>query len=223
MEAAWAGDVERMRALTLRPRGPNEDQPPLKVSVKDSQRKNAFSLAFLRGHYEGAKVVLEIMKSQWSPQEQAKMQYKMREDAKDDEDDEMSEGENELQIVGEKADGKSTIDDIGVVSMVVTSTTKPHWMIYYHVPRFIMKDGQAEGFENDTLFQHWFNHHVRHGMQFLIDQAQYWVSQNYDFARVGAGDKEDEEMKEPEQEDDEVQEAVEEDNDAEKNREEEEG
>ncbi|CAH0034010.1 unnamed protein product [Clonostachys rhizophaga] len=208
MEAAWAGDVERMRALTLHPWGPNEDQPPLKMSVNDGQRNNAFSLAFLRGHYEAAKVVLEIMKSQWAPQEQPKMQYKMREDGEDDEDDEMGEGETGLQIVGEKADGKSTIDDIGVASMVVTSTTKPHWMIYYHVPRFIMMDGQAEGFDNGTLFQHCFNHDDRHGMQFLIDQAQYWVSQNYDSARVGAGDKEDEEMKEPEQKGDE------EDNDA---------
>ncbi|CAG9947875.1 unnamed protein product [Clonostachys rosea f. rosea IK726] len=223
MEAAWAGDVERMRALALHPSGPNEDQPPLKMSVNDSQSNNAFSLAFLRGHYEAAKVVLEIVKSQWAPQEKPKMQYKMREDAEDNEDDEMSEEENELQIVGEKADGKSTIDDIGVVSMVVTSTTKPHMMINYEAPRFIMKDGQAEGFRRGTLFQHCFKHDDRHVMQFLIEQAQYWVSQKYDSAKAGAGDKEDEEMKEPEEDGDEMQEALEEDNDAEKNIEEEEG
>ncbi|CAH0046774.1 unnamed protein product [Clonostachys solani] len=225
MEAAWAGDVERLRALTLHPLGPNKDQAPLKISVLDSQSNNAFSLAFLRGHFEAAKVVLEIVKSQWAPQEQPKMQYKMREDAEDDEeDDEMSEDENELQIVGEKANGKTTIDDIGVVSMVVTSTTKPHMMINYQVSRFIIKeDGQAEGFDQGTLFRHCFKHDDRQGMQFLIEQAQYWISQKYDSAKVSAGDKEDEEMKESEHEDDEMQEALDEDSDAKKNKEEEEG
>ncbi|CAG9988902.1 unnamed protein product [Clonostachys byssicola] len=219
MEAAWAGDVERMRVLTLHPSGPNEGQPPLKMSVKDSQSNNAFSLAFLRGHYDAAKVVLEIVKSQWAPQEQPKMQYKMREDVEDDEDDEMSEEENELQIVGEKADGKSTIDNIGVVSMVVTSTTKPHEMINYEVPRFIMKDGQAERFDQGTLFRHCFKHDDRHGMQFLIEQAQYWVSQKYDSAKAGVSDKEDEEMKELDQEEDEMEEDIDEDNDSQKNKE----
>ncbi|VUC32512.1 unnamed protein product [Clonostachys rosea] len=223
MEAAWTGDVERMRALTLRPWGPNEDQPPLRMSAFDSQSNNAFSLAFLQGHYEAAKAVLEIVKSQWAPVEQPKMQYKMREEAEDDEDDEMSEEDNELGIVGEKAHGKSTIDDIGVDSMVVTSTTKPQSMIEHSVPRFVIKDGQAEGFYQGTLFRHCFKHDDRQGMQFLIEQAQYWISQKYESAEASAGDKTDEEMKEPEQdEDEEMEEDVDEEDVPEKKIEEEE-
>ncbi|KAF5575373.1 ankyrin repeat [Fusarium pseudocircinatum] len=66
-EAAWTGDLDCIKALTTQAWGPQQDQPPLIITMKDKAHNTPFSLAFLRGHYAVARAILEIAKAQWAP------------------------------------------------------------------------------------------------------------------------------------------------------------
>ncbi|CVL06999.1 related to ankyrin repeat protein [Fusarium mangiferae] len=66
-EAAWAGDLDCIKALSTQAWGPQQDQPPLIITMKDKAHNTPFSLAFLRGHYAVARAILEIAKAQWAP------------------------------------------------------------------------------------------------------------------------------------------------------------
>ena len=70
-EAAWNGDLEKIKTLTLTWWDDEKVEPPLKIAVTDGQSNNPFSLAFFRGHYGVAKAVLEIVQAQYSPNEKS--------------------------------------------------------------------------------------------------------------------------------------------------------
>ena len=78
MESAWTGDVETIKSLTLRAWGPNNEQPPCKMAIYDNSQNSPFSVAFLRGHHNAAKAILEIIRAQWSAPEKEKVRYKMQ-------------------------------------------------------------------------------------------------------------------------------------------------
>ncbi|EMT61947.1 hypothetical protein FOC4_g10015021 [Fusarium odoratissimum] len=130
MEAAWAGDIEKVKELSLQAWGAEKDQPPLKIAVSDNMGNTPFSVAFLRGHHDLARALLEIVKAQWSPPKKDKVRFRMEagnedEEYESDSDDSDNSSENEPRIVSEKVQDKFTIDDIGHVSMEVESHTKP--------------------------------------------------------------------------------------------------
>ncbi|KAL6891139.1 hypothetical protein HDV57DRAFT_284471 [Trichoderma longibrachiatum] len=131
MEAAWTGDVETIKSLTLRAWGPNNEEPPCKMAIYDNSQNCPFSVAFLRGHHTAAKAILEIIRAQWSAPEKEKVRYKMQsrdDDAESedhDDDSDGSESDSELRIVSETIDKAFTIDDIGHISMQVKSHVRP--------------------------------------------------------------------------------------------------
>ncbi|KAH8176109.1 ankyrin repeats (3 copies) domain-containing protein [Sarocladium implicatum] len=130
-EAAWSGDLERIKALTTGAWGPHQDQPPLMAAIRDIVNNTPFSLAFLRGHYDVARAILEIVKAQWTPIEKDKVRYTMESRRGDEDSDDSdaysddSDSDAEPRIISQKVDQQYTIDDLGKVSMNVKSHTKP--------------------------------------------------------------------------------------------------
>ncbi|KAI2624751.1 ankyrin repeat protein [Xylaria nigripes] len=148
-EAAWAGDVEKIKSTTLAPWGPDAQQPPLKIAVADSQGNNPFSLAFLRGHLDAAKVILEITQAQWSPaEEEEEARFHMTRPRTDESDSvtESDAGGNDdnLGIYKEIVNEKYTIEDIGQVSMQVKSDVLPSTLLNWTAPTFVSHGDKAE-------------------------------------------------------------------------------
>ncbi|KAI5456164.1 ankyrin repeat-containing domain protein [Mariannaea sp. PMI_226] len=110
MEAAWANDGEKVQDLTLQAWGPNKDQPPLKAAIPDGSSNTPFSIAFLRGHYQTAWIILGIIKAQWSAPKKK---------------DQRRPNSGKPRITFEKNNHFSTIDNIGQVSLRFKSHVTP--------------------------------------------------------------------------------------------------
>jgi hypothetical protein len=67
-EAAWDGDLEKIKSLTLSPwpSPPLPLQPPLKVAVRDLNGFSPFSIAVLQGHHDLARKIVDICATQVS-------------------------------------------------------------------------------------------------------------------------------------------------------------
>lgn len=194
MEAAWVGNLERIKALTLQAWGPDQDQPPLKMAISDLRSNSPFSVAFVRGHHDVAKAILDIVKAQWSPTEQDKVRYKLetqREDYSENEDyseDDDDDDDSEPRIISEKVDNNFTIDNIGQVSMHVQSSVKPLEVVLSSTS-LVMKDGKADDVPTRSLFVHCFDTDDQNGLKLLLDLAQQWATQK--FQGDGAEDDDD--------------------------------
>ncbi|VUC34464.1 unnamed protein product [Clonostachys rosea] len=174
LEAAWSGDLETIKSLTLQAWGEGQEQPPLKIAISDDNNNSPFGLAFFRGHYEVAEAILEIVKAQWSPPEKDKVRYKLNTENEDEESYEdscaESDSENEdPQIVSEKINQKFTIDDIGHVSMKVNSSVRPLTVLLQWIG--VCKSTPLHlCFENDDMS----------GLKLLIDWAQRWALHKFE-------------------------------------------
>lgn len=186
MEAAWAGDIERIKALTLQAWGPMQQQPPLKMAVTHQWRDSPFSLAFLRGHYEVARAILEIVKAQWSPPDKESLRYRMEtQDEDDDEYDSEAESDDsdtsEPRIVSEKVDQEFTIDNIGQISMQVKSHVKPLTVICDVYPTIkTSENSKITSSSQLSLFTHAMDEDNVAGLKFLLDLAQHYATQKFD-------------------------------------------
>ena len=188
MEAAWAGDVEKVKKLSLQAWGPEQDQAPLKIAVSDNYGNTPFSIAVLRGHYELAKALLEIVKAQWSPPKKDKVRFRM--DTGGDEDEEHSEDSDESddsqdgepRIVSEKVQQQFTIADIGHVDLNVESHTKPLEVICQSIPTqwSIPNERRFYHWINESLFNHMLAIDDTNGLKFLLDMAQQYSSQKFE-------------------------------------------
>ncbi|ODA83814.1 hypothetical protein RJ55_02330 [Drechmeria coniospora] len=186
MEAAWVGNLENIKSMTLEAWGTGKDQAPLKVSIADQSGSSPFSLAFLRGHHDVAWGILEILKAQWSPPEKDKLRYKMKTERDDDdeeyhsEDDESQGSVDEPQIVSEKVDKTFTINDIGKVSMQVESHTKPLNEICKTVQCFVVGNAEvAKEHEKRSLFGHVLAVDDASGLKILLDMVQRYSSDGF--------------------------------------------
>jgi ankyrin repeat protein len=108
-QAAWDGDLDLIKSLTLAPWGPENDNTPLRIAVTDGTGKSVFrlsifdnqsgispfTLAVLRGHFETARGILEIAYAQYVPDEKKeKMRYRVgsvRSENDFDEDDDIDD------------------------------------------------------------------------------------------------------------------------------------
>lgn len=183
MEAAWTGNLERIKSLTLQAWGEHQDQPPLKIVITDLSGNSPFSVAFVRGHYDVAKAILDIVKAQWSPTEKDQVRYKLKEETSysDDEDEDYSDEDSEdsePQIVSEKVDTKFTIDDIGHVSMQVQSSVKPLEVILGSTT-LKMDDKEAKNVGLRSLFVHCFDTDDMNALKLLLDLAQHWAAHKF--------------------------------------------
>lgn len=178
MEAAWRGDVARIKALTLQPWGSEQDQPPLMAAIKDHKNNAPFSLAFLRGHIEAAKAILKVIQTQWSPKEKDEVRYKIEGDGDDDDEEEYSDednysdddSENHVRVVSEKVDKKYTIENIGQVSLQVKSHTKPAEALCLDYRSFLLESGEFSlGSRSDSLFAHVIKQDDMNGLKILLE------------------------------------------------------
>ena len=83
-EAAWRGDIAQIKKYTLTSWDGEDKEAPLQIAVRDNKNNNPFSLAFLRGHLEAAKAVLEIAQAQWTPKDDENTRYRMTRDEDED-------------------------------------------------------------------------------------------------------------------------------------------
>lgn len=188
-EAAWSGDLDTIKDLTLQAWGDDKDQAPLKIVIQDRERNTPFSLAFCRGHLEVSQAILEIVKAQWSPQDKDEYRYKLKaggdnDNEYSDEDPESSDDDdddNEPKVVSEKVVDKFTIDDIGQVSLQVDSHVKPLDVIESNVHTFRGEDTRNAKYMADAhgsfgnLFIHCMEQDDSAGLKWLLDQAQHWA------------------------------------------------
>lgn len=182
LEAAWAGDLDRIKSMTLEAWGPEKDQPPLKAAIFDNSSNSPFSLAFLHGHHDVARAILEIVQAQWSPLEKDQVRYKM-EGEKDDseydsEEEDSDDSDDNPRIVSEKVDRNFTIEDIGKVSMQVKSHVKPLDIICKCAPSFLVEKGDiSEEFCTRSMFVHVLDTDDASGLKVLLDMVQHFAGQ----------------------------------------------
>ncbi|KAI3549731.1 hypothetical protein CABS01_12565 [Colletotrichum abscissum] len=195
-EAAWAGDLEKIKSLTLQAWGKDQAEPPLKMAVNDSKDNTPFSLAYLRGHHDVAHAILEIVMAQYAPEDRDAMRYKLDTGGPEDKDDEDYESDaasnDDPKIISEIVDKKFTIENIGQVSMQVKSTTKPLDFLGQKTHTFKPVEGKARSCKNSsqTLFQFVLQHDDLAGLKTLLDMASHFASQKL---VSGAGVAQDEE------------------------------
>ncbi|KAF3061193.1 hypothetical protein GL218_03903 [Daldinia childiae] len=142
-EAAWAGDLPTIKSLTLASWDAEKQEPPLKIAVSDAKFNNPFSLAFIRGHYEVAKAILDIAQAQWAPSEEKTKRFTMNKD--EDDDSAESDSDDEPEIYEKIIDDQFTIENIGQVSMQVKSQTTASALLNWAAPTRILRDGSLTG------------------------------------------------------------------------------
>ncbi|KAK4153422.1 ankyrin repeat-containing domain protein [Chaetomidium leptoderma] len=165
--AAWDGDLETIKALTLASWDDAKEEAPLKIAAYDQDRNNPFSLAFSRGHFKVAKAVLEIAQAQYAPEQKPKARYRM--EAADehseysDDGSECPDDDSGPRIYSEIVDGQFTIDNVGQVSMKVNSRTKPLEIVNWTTPlSTVIADNNMQG------------------LKFLLEVYEHWSAQKLD-------------------------------------------
>ncbi|KAF2503033.1 ankyrin repeat protein [Lophium mytilinum] len=129
-QAAWAGNIETIKKLTLAPWGADSDRTPLKIAVTDDEGFSPFSIAVLRRHFAVAKAVLEIAKAQYKPTEaKGTERYNLAESEEDYSDEDEDDSHDDIRIDKQIIDTQFTIENIGEISTQVKSTTQPAEMI----------------------------------------------------------------------------------------------
>ena len=157
------------------------------VAIRDIVNNTPFSLAFLRGHYDVARAILEIVKAQWTPIEKEKVRYTM-ESRRDDEDSDdsdaysvQSDSDAEPRIVSQKVDQQFTIDDLGKVSMTVKSHTKPLATLTQRVMTFdVNSDLDIPRQGVNCLFDYCIDGDKVAGLKFLLELAATHSGQKLD-------------------------------------------
>ncbi|KKY16671.1 putative ankyrin repeat protein [Phaeomoniella chlamydospora] len=141
-EAAWEGDGETVKYLTMGPWKLEQDravcdkassdetmQSPLQVAVQDDRGFSPFSLALFRRHFTLARLIFEIAIAQYQPNDDdARYRYSLQpldegDDYPSDEDDE------DVNIYSGLANGIFTVEDVGALGKAVQSKTSPMEML----------------------------------------------------------------------------------------------
>lgn len=170
-------------------------RPQVKLAVSDESGNNPFSLAFLRGHFDVARGILEIVQAQWSPEEEKKARYRMTRDSDaEDEDDDYEDSTNgsdngNPEISKQIIDDKFTIDNIGQVSMQVQSHVFAADFMNWAAPTFKIGDGKAlELCERDDLLAFAIKTKDMERYKFYVDNHIYFTAHVTDSTKEGEDD-----------------------------------
>ena len=124
-EAAWNGDGDKIKELTLAPWGPEGKNCPLQIAVPDTKGFSPFTLAVIRQHLDVADLILTIADAQHvrTDEESQRRQYSME---GFEEDSVSSEGEpvsevDDLNISYRLVSEIFTINDITALPKSVAS------------------------------------------------------------------------------------------------------
>ncbi|KAI1375583.1 ankyrin [Hypoxylon crocopeplum] len=171
-EAAWAGDLAVIKSLTLGSWDADGQEPPLKMAVSDLKRNNPFSLAFLRGHYEVAKAILDIAQAQWVPKSENTTRFTMTKDEDEDsyEESDADDDDDEPEVYKKVIDDQFTIENVGQVSMQVKSQTLASTFLNWVAATFVLRDGSLKSTgRNETLLSFTMKENDAKGFNFLVD------------------------------------------------------
>ncbi|KXN68680.1 ankyrin, partial [Conidiobolus coronatus NRRL 28638] len=122
-EAAWVGDIEKIKKLTLAPWGEKEDNDPLEVAVFDHFGNSIYSIAVINGHYEAASEIIKIALQQYSPSK-TNVRYSLNNDI-DDGDSSVDSDLNKNFITSKNEAEVFTIDIADQQSRLVKSSNSP--------------------------------------------------------------------------------------------------
>ncbi|KAH8799706.1 hypothetical protein F5884DRAFT_114530 [Xylogone sp. PMI_703] len=167
-EAAWNNDLETIKSLTLAqwmpepfeglrssfwglvPAAAGAEQtlePPLEIAIRDGNNFSPYSIAVLRGHYDLAKKIVEIAWTQYHKLDEVNNNRRWRMLQEDSENDYYSDDESQdsniLPIYSELVSDKYTVDTLGEIASVVSSTTSPLTMI-----EWVCNAGRINGSED---------------------------------------------------------------------------
>ncbi|KAF3482235.1 ankyrin repeat protein [Arthroderma uncinatum] len=179
-EAAWLGDLETIKLLTLEMWGPNKDMSPLSAAVSDSTGASPFSLAVLRGHLDVAKAILQIVRAQYKPEVPAQKTFRMDSDNESDYSDNDPDNddvscEGELAITGEKICDEFTIDNIGETATKAESNVSPLQVLQKPCKIGLLldhEDCKVNVWSNPDLFDHAIVNDNIDLLRFLLDLGQ---------------------------------------------------
>ncbi|EFR02422.1 ankyrin repeat protein [Nannizzia gypsea CBS 118893] len=173
-EAAWSGDIETIKSLTLDMWGPDKQMSPLVISVTERMGASPFSLAVLRGHFDAAKTILQIVRAQYKPKAATRQIYHMQSDDEEESDAEGSQEDGGLQITGEDVRDELTIDNIGEVVTEAKSTVSPLDTIQERCRASLIADPNAA--EHSTSHTDLFSFAIEKDnielLRFLLDLGQ---------------------------------------------------
>ncbi|KAI1107653.1 ankyrin [Jackrogersella minutella] len=167
-EAAFAGDLEVIKSLTLTSWDEDKQEPPLKIAVTDVKGHNPFSLAFLRGHYDVSKAILEIAQAQWAPKLEKTTRFTMNKEDEDSEDSD-SDDNDEPEVYKKVIDDQFTIENIGQVSMQVESQTPASELLNWAAPTFTLRDDLSKVGDKRSLLSYVMRENDMKGFNFLVD------------------------------------------------------
>ncbi|KAL5114283.1 hypothetical protein ACEQ8H_007852 [Pleosporales sp. CAS-2024a] len=139
-QACWDADLPTVKELTLAVWGDN--QPPLRIAVRDSEYLSPFSIAVLRRHPEIARAIIGIAHAQYASEEKVG-QVKHSVQPIDEDDDSQSDDEN-VQIYSEIVDDRFTVENIGEVQSQVKSDVTPLTLLSWACPAWrFLDEGEA--------------------------------------------------------------------------------
>lgn len=154
--------------------GPDKQMPPLIISVNEVKGDSPFSIAVLRGHFDVAKVILQIVRAQYKPKTVTRQTYHMQSDDEDESDAGESQKEDGLQIIGEGVCDEFTIDNIGEVATQAESDVSPLNVLRQNCRVSLIADPTAN--EHFTKNTNLFNFAVEQDnielLRFLLDLGQ---------------------------------------------------
>lgn len=156
------------------------------------------SLAFLRGHVEVARAILDIAEAQYCPVEKEDKRFHMQEsDGEDDdeydsdEDSEADDDDNdgsEPRIVSRKVDKRFTIENVGQISLQVKSRTRPLDIILWNCPTFTVDSaGKVTNCNARGLLRSVLARDDHAGLETLLDWAIHFAGRKLE------GDSDEEE------------------------------
>ncbi|KAK2757575.1 hypothetical protein FQN54_004544 [Arachnomyces sp. PD_36] len=173
-EAAWEGNTESLKALTMGKWSLDEDlklsqdgsaasekYEPLVIAVEDGGGYSPFSIAILRGHFELARLVLEIAEAQYLPSgEKHRRQYALggSDDSDSDAYSESESGSDDDSSERVKIKSRaiqdpvtSTVEELDGLANRISSRTSPLAMFNWKIRAWHLFDSVEEaeraGFE----------------------------------------------------------------------------
>ncbi|KAK0733485.1 hypothetical protein B0T26DRAFT_669889 [Lasiosphaeria miniovina] len=178
-EAAWAGDLERIKTFTLTTWDEYKIEAPLKIAVYSQNQGShtPFSLAFFRGHLNVAKAILEITQAQYSPDEKRKTRLRMEQDDDCGDDESVGSNDSEPRLYSEIVDNEFTIENVGQVSMKVKSDVKPQDFLNWYCIE-VGKDAKLSP-RTRTMFYHIIQRNDINGLRILLDWAEYFTTSKF--------------------------------------------
>jgi hypothetical protein len=174
--------LETIKCLTLAAWDEEKKEPPLQIAVTDNIGNNPFSIAFLRGHHDVAKAVLEVAQAQFEPKEQENARFVMdRPDGDSDgynsEDDGSVDSEDEPAVYRQIIGGQFTIENIGEVSMQVKSRVKPTELLRRTCQTFALENIEDVEVNNgQSVYGFVIEHNDMKGLKLLLAMESHFQS-----------------------------------------------